>query len=86
MQRQKKARKNKKYIQKQDCSSVAVIFVGIGKYIDYFPDYYKSCQELFLTQRMKDSSSTISLNEGNRSSIVYCEKSSSKYLDLFCAL
>jgi len=32
---------------------VAIIFIGIGKYIDYFPKYYKTCKEFFLPKSKK---------------------------------
>ena len=39
--------------QKQSCHSAAIIFIGTGKYIDYFPKYYATSKKLFLPKTPK---------------------------------
>jgi hypothetical protein len=41
------------YVQKQTCESAAIIFIGTGKYIDYFPKYYETSRSLFLPKTKK---------------------------------
>lgn len=43
----------KHYVQKQTCESAAIIFIGTGKYIDYFPKYYETSRNLFLPKTKK---------------------------------
>jgi len=45
--------KKRRRVPKQHCHSAALIFIGIGKYIEYFPEYYRSCQQLFLSKTDK---------------------------------
>jgi len=40
--------------QMQDTSKIAIIFIGTNKYIEFFPKYYKSIKNLFLTKTPKD--------------------------------
>lgn len=42
-----------RYIQKQQCAGVAIIFIGTGKYIDYFQEYYSAIKNLFLPSTRK---------------------------------
>lgn len=42
----------KKQIQKS--SKIAIIFIGTNKYIEFFPNYYKTIKEYFLTKTPKD--------------------------------
>jgi hypothetical protein len=44
---------SKCYAKKQTCESAAIIFIGIGKYIDYFPKYYETNKNLFLPNTKK---------------------------------
>jgi len=37
----------------QECKSIAIIFVGVGKYTIYFPNYYRSAKRLFLPRTKK---------------------------------
>ncbi|MCP4403197.1 MAG: hypothetical protein GY801_38555 [bacterium] len=43
----------KHYVQKQVCESVAIIFIGTGKYIDFFKKYYETNKSLFLPKTKK---------------------------------
>lgn len=40
--------------QLQKCSKLAIIFIGTNKYIEFFPKYYGSLKEFFLTKTPKD--------------------------------
>lgn len=39
--------------QRQHCDSLAIIFIGSGKYVNFFPRYYESSMKLFLPDTPK---------------------------------
>ena len=40
--------------QRQECSKLAIIFIGTNKYIDFFPGFYLTVKKYFLKETPKD--------------------------------
>ena len=38
----------------RDRMKIAILYIGIGRYIEFFEDFYKSCEQYFFPQIEKE--------------------------------